>query len=338
MNAEASPALRRCAYGLLALILLMDAIGSMVWGNLLADQVSIFIANFSFLIDSQLTSSIASQVVIAFHFLYVSCRSRDGCGWAYASLRFELDERGKLLKTQALLPIATSGNESGSAECDAAPALGSDQTAPQTPQRNAAAANVFSTIRRRWQLFRQRQVSRCEVFVIPCTAACDDAGGGQAAFALMRPAINLRYLRPLQRLSDTHPKLYLGIAFLSFAVPAIVFTMALSGEARGVANLVCIFFIWIALLGFMSGRRHNVDRVAAKHVLLSFRFAIIAALLATDIAMSIRLMYNGEKHATQVAAYAMIALLVCLSMLIDCSPHLPSAAQISVSVQTHITL
>ena len=92
------------------------------------------------------------------------------------------------------------------------------------------------------------------------------------------------------------------------------------------------------MLGFMSGRRHNVDRVAAKHVLLSFRFAIIAALLATDIAMSIRLMYNGEKHSTQVAAYAMIALLVCLSLLIDCSPHLPSAAQISVSVQTHITV
>ena len=93
---ELSPVLRRSAYGLLALVLLLDVIGSVVWGNPFAIDVSFsFTESFSILLDNQLTSSVASQVAIALHFVYVSFRSRRGCGWAYASLRFELDECGQ---------------------------------------------------------------------------------------------------------------------------------------------------------------------------------------------------------------------------------------------------
>ena len=62
VEAALSPALRRCAYGLLALVLLLDAIGSVVWGNALASKREISVANVVVILDSQLTSCIMSQV------------------------------------------------------------------------------------------------------------------------------------------------------------------------------------------------------------------------------------------------------------------------------------
>ena len=79
--ADLSPRQRRCAYGLLALVVLLDAIGSVVWGNPLASDAYFSVtANFSIFLDNQLTSCIASQAVIALHFVYVSCRSGRGRG------------------------------------------------------------------------------------------------------------------------------------------------------------------------------------------------------------------------------------------------------------------
>ncbi len=64
-----------CAYGVLVLVLILDAIGSVVWGNPLAGDASFSVTkSFSILLDNQLTSSIASQAVLALHFVYVSCR------------------------------------------------------------------------------------------------------------------------------------------------------------------------------------------------------------------------------------------------------------------------
>jgi hypothetical protein len=338
VNADASPALRRCTYGLLALILLLDTIGSVAWGNPLAADVSIFIANFSFLLDNQLTSSITSQLVIALYFLYVSCRSRHGRSWAYASLKFALDECSTSVPMQGLPMMAISRNGTGSTTSALTHNSESIETAPtqQLQRPSAAVSSAFSRLCQRWQWFQRQQMTRCRVFVIPCVSFQGAAGSDKADFVLARPAFNLRYLKPLQRLADANPKLYLGFVFLFLALPCITFNIIFGeGQVRGISTLVFIFFVFIATLAFISSNRNGLDQVAVKHVLCSFRFAIITTLLAMDVALSIRLVYTRDKHPTQVAAYAVTCTFFCLCILMDCSPHLPPAAQISVSVNTH---
>jgi hypothetical protein len=88
----------------------------------------------------------------------------------------------------------------------------------------------------------------------------------------------------------------------------------------------------IMTLGFLSSKRYGLDRVAVKHVALSFRFAIFVTLLATNVALSSREVYTIEKHPLTVVAYALSTLLFCLCILLDCSPHLPPWVQIFISV------
>jgi hypothetical protein len=202
MNAEASPALRRCGYGLLAFVLLLDAIGSVVWGNALASNISISIVNISVILDSQITSCIMSQVVIALHFLYVSCRSLHGRGWAYASLRFELDERGSVVSMPMLPATADCRKDSARAVSLATPMLAmpmlpSEQSSPAESQRaGTASSSLLFRWRVRWLGFQQQRVSRCRVFVIPCVAV-RDAGGSGDGFAVARPVFDMIWLRPL---------------------------------------------------------------------------------------------------------------------------------------------
>jgi hypothetical protein len=333
MEAQLPPALRRCAYGVLALVLLLDAVGSVVWGNPLAGDVSFSVTeNVSVLLDNQLTSSIASQVVIALHFLYVSCRSGRGRGWAYASLRFDLDECGKLMqKSMPLVAIAGSGMESGAAT----PMLASDASA-HTELQHAGAARwkALSRLRQRWLQFQQRQVSRCRVFVVPCVAMRGTGGGGEAAFVLARPAFDLKWLRPLQRLADAHPRLYIGFGCCFLALPVIVLAVVFSAQSqvRGISNLFLNCIMIMMMFGFLSSKRYGLDRVAVKNVALSFRFAIIVTLLATDVALSTREVYTVDTHPLLVVAVALSSLLFCLCILLDCSPHLPPSVQIYISV------
>jgi hypothetical protein len=337
-EAQLPPALRRCAYGVVALVLLLDAIGSVVWGNPLASDVSFSVTqSFSVLLDNQLTSSIASQVVLALHFLYVSCRSGRGCGWAYASLRFELDERGKsMLLSMPMVAIMTgSGMESGASASAATPMLASDASARSELQPAGAARwKVLSRLRQRWLQFQQRQVSRCRVFVVPCVVMRGAGGGGEAMFGLERPAFDLRWLRPLQRLADAHPRLYIGFMFFFLAVPSIVCVIVFNvqSQARGVSIVVFNSMLCIMTLGFLSSKRYGLDRVAVKHVALSFRFTIFVTLLATDVALSSRQVYTIEKHPLSVVASALSSLFFCLCILLDCSPHLPPWVQIFISV------
>jgi hypothetical protein len=339
MEAALSPALRRCEYGLLALVLLLDAIGSVVWGNALASDLKPFsFANVDFKLDSQLTSCIVSQVVIALHFLYVSCRSRHGRGWAYASLRFELDECGRSSLSISMLPTtADCRKDSGRAASAATPMLASDQSAPAESQHaGAAGRSVLSRLRMRWLGFQQRQVSRCRVFVIPCVAVRDaGVGGGGGGFAVARPMLDMRWLRPLQRLADAHPRFYVGFVLCFLAVPSISCAIILRGQSRGMSNIVLNMLICIMILSFLSSKRYGLDRVAAKHVALSFRFAFIVALLATDVALSARRVYTIGRHPTEAGANALMGLAFCLFVLLDCSPHLPALAQIFISVNAH---
>jgi hypothetical protein len=338
METELSPALRRSAYGLLALVLLLDAIGSVVWGNPFASDVSFSVTDsFSILLDNQLTSCVASQVVIALHFVFVSFRSRRGRGWAYASLRFELDECGQSILMSTVPTATNSRKQSGATASAATPMLASDASAPAELQPVGAARwSVFSRLRQRWLQFQQRQVSRCRVFVIPCVAVRGAEGGGEAVFALARPAFDWRWLRlctlPLQRLADAHLRFYAGFMLFFLALPSLLCSIFLQGQAKGVSTLVLNSFLSIMALGFMCSQRYVLDRVAVKHVALSFRFAIMVTLLTTDISLSTREVYTIDKHPTTVVANALTVLLFCLNVLLDCSPHLPLSVQFCYSV------
>jgi hypothetical protein len=336
-EAQLSPALRRCAYVVLALVLLLDAIGSVVWGNPLAGDASFSVTeSFSILLDNQLTSCIASQVVLALHFVYVSCRSGRGRGWAYASLRFELDECGRsMLKSMPMVATMTgSGMESGAAASAATPMLASDASARAELQPAGAARwKALSRLRQRWLRFQQRQVSRCRVFVIPCVAVHGAGGGGEALFTLGRPAFDFRWLWPLQRLADAHPRLYFGFMFFFLAVPSIVFSIVFGPKSQARSSVVVLIsMLCIMMFGFLSSKRYGLDRVAVKHVALSFRFAIFVALLASYLALSIRAVYNNDNHPTVAVALALFLLLFCLCILLDCCPHLPPSVQIYISV------
>jgi hypothetical protein len=338
MNAEVLPALRRCAYGLLALVLLLDAIGSVVWGNALASDVKVSFAKVDFNLDGQLTSCIMSQAVIALHFLYVSCRSQRGRGWAYASLRFELDECGRSLSMPMLPATSNSGTDSGRAASAATPMLASEQPAPAESQHaGAVGSSVLSRLRVRWERFQQRQVSRCCVFVIPCVAVRDAGGSGGGRFAVARPVFDVRWLRLLQRLADAHPRGYFFFMVLFLGIPSILCSVILKdqSEAKGISSLALNSSLCVMMVGFLSCKRYGLDRVAVKHVALSFRFAVIVTLLATDLALFTRGVYTKGREVTVVVASALSRMLFCLSILLDCTPQLPPSAQILLSVNAH---
>jgi hypothetical protein len=88
----------------------------------------------------------------------------------------------------------------------------------------------------------------------------------------------------------------------------------------------------IMMLSFLSSKRYGLDRVAAKHVVLSFRFVVIVVLLATDVTVSVLRVYKFGRHPTLSVANALAGLVFSMCMLLDCSPHLPASAQIFLSV------
>jgi hypothetical protein len=189
-------------------------------------------------------------------------------------------------------------------------------------------------LRQRWLQFQQRQVSRCRVFVVPCVAMRGAGGGGEAVFGLERPVFDLRLLGPLQQLADAHPRLYFGFMFFFLALPSIVCSIVFSvqSQANGISVFVLSSMLCIMTLGFLSSKRYGLDRVAVKHVALSFRFAIFVTLLATNVALNIRDVYTIDQHPLLVVASALSSLFFCLCILLDCSPHLPPSVQIFISV------
>ncbi len=343
-EAQLPPALRRCAYGLLVLVLLLDAIGSVVWGNPLAGDASFFVTeSFSILLSYQLTSSIASQVVLALHFLYVSCRSRRGRGWAYASLRFELDKCGRSMPMPMVPNMTGSRMESGTIASAATPMLASDASEPaQLQHAGAARWNALSRLRQRWLQFQQRwlqfqqrQVSRCRVFVVPCVAVRGATGGGEVVFVLARPALDLRWLGPLRRLADAHPRFYIGFILVFLAVPNFALFLVISEKnagAKGISNAILNSIMCIMMFGFLSSEINGLDRVAVRHVALSFRFLIFVVFFATEFALNLRLVYLKSSHPAECVAAAILSMLCCMCILLDCSPYLPPSVQIYVSV------
>jgi hypothetical protein len=335
LEAEYAPTRRRCAYCFLAIWLLVDATGSYIWGNTLSGQVAVSLGVFEVFLENQLTSSITSQAIIAVHFLFVSCRSRSGRGWAYASLRFELDECGKAsLPNPSLKEMdLTSKSTAASSTCAKTPMFESEEQTCALQNKAAEKLSFLSRWRQRIQRFQQRHLSRCRVFVIPCVADHDVLPGTVVGFAMARPAFDFRFLRPLQRLADAHPKTYMFVLVFFVGLPAIIVEVFLRDRfAQGVILVVLSFIMLTVLLGYLSSRRYGLDRIAAKHLVLSFRFASCVVLCAVHVALSARHAYLYGEHSWRAAAVAILSVVILECALIDCSPHTPASVQYFLTV------
>jgi hypothetical protein len=348
-----TPAMRRWAQRGLALCLCVDAVGSYVWGNDVAGTVSVSVSRFDFVLDSQMTSCVTSQAVLGVYFAYVGWLSRRGRGWYYASLRFELDECGRAsLSRRSVARDAQDVKESMASSSSQPPALFEHLASVATTEaavgrdglQSEADGGLFSTafVRARLRLlqFQSQQLSQCRVFVIPCVAA--SGAGGVADFAVVRPAFDLRLLRPLQRVADAHPKFYASFTFFCLVVPSVACAVVLKAQVRGIPCFFLNFAIGLCFLGFISSRHYNVDRVAVRHVVLSFRYMLIVVLTLQWIALEVRranlVVSQGlasiyDTTPWSVAAVTMLALCFCSCLLLDCSPHLPAAIQIIVTVR-----
>jgi hypothetical protein len=340
-----TPALRRCAQRLLVMCLCTEAVGSYVWGNDIAGTVSLSVSKFEFVLDNQITSCITSQAVLAVYLAYVGWRSRRGRGWYYASLRFELDLCGRASLSQISMVINTQDlNErivtSTSCHEASAPTSGAE-VVPDSMQGKGAPGHCLSRARQCLLRLQQRLMLNCRVFVIPCVAV-KGKGGGDAEFALARPTFDLRFLQPLHFIVDAHPKIYCGFLFFCLAVPSMSFSILLQPQIRGIPTLFFNTALVICILGFLSSKKYNLDKIAVKQVVLSFRFPIFVVLLSQWIALDARrafLVLNEGPESMyymtpwDVAAVTMLCLLFCLCLLFDCSPHLPAAIQILTTVR-----
>jgi uncharacterized membrane protein YhaH (DUF805 family) len=200
-------------------------------------------------------------------------------------------------------------------------------------------STAFSRARQRLLQFQSQQLSKCRVFVIPCVAV---SGAGDADFALARPAFDLRLLRPLQRVADAHPKFYWSSMILFLGLPSFVLVMFIDSNIRGIPNVFFNSALVVFMLGFVSSRHYNVDRVAVRHVVLSFRYLTFVVLLLQWIALYARrahlVLSQGsasiyDKTPWAVAAVVMLVLCFCLCLLFDCSPQLPAAIQTFTTVR-----
>jgi hypothetical protein len=107
--------------------------------------------------------------------------------------------------------------------------------------------------------------------------------------------------------------MYWGFVFLFLFAPNIAIVFFSKGRFRDNSTLILNIITFVVALGFLSGKRYNLDRVAAKHVVLSFRFALISALLVMDVALNMRQVYASDTHPTQIAASVFALLFFCMS-------------------------
>lgn len=333
-----SPLLRRCSYCFIAFILLVDAIGSFIWGNVMASDVTFSVADIQFLLDNQITSCIYSQVVIAFHLMYVSCRSFQGRGWAYAALRFELDDRFKFPTKKHSREMTSNQCESATATSSLIPMLETETLSSGLHCDSLRKSNRFVRFVERCRQLQKLHVSRCRLFIIPCVVINGVRTEGNPELSLERPAFDLKCLRPLQHLANTHPREYIGFCFTFFAVPSIVCSIILKGQFKGISTLVLNLSCVTMAAGYHSSTKHGLDRVALSHILKSFRFAVLATLLTVRVVLSARLSYYNEiVHPSEYAAVAVgsslcSAIFFCQCIVLDGSPHLSPSSQILTTV------
>jgi hypothetical protein len=353
VDRDFTPALRRCAYSLLAFCALVDVLGSFIWGNTLASLVSISIGSFELTLDRHITSSIGSQVAISLYFLVQSLRSRSGRAWEVAPLRFELNVTStsemsmpQLNDASVVLPLAPTTAASTAARSnhdgDEQDTTSSSQLAAAMPDETAPLANesydAISSMRRRWNEFQRRNIARCRVFVIPCVIdeySNSERGAHRSShegLELTRPLLKLHCLRRLQHVAEVHPNVYIAsitlLGLSSFLCQSLINT----NDGKGQATLAFNSAVFILGLGFISSRRNTLDRVAARHVMTSFRFIVLALFLTAMISLGARTSHLGTTSPWQTASGAALSLIFLTCALLDCSPHLPAFSQTCISV------
>ncbi len=341
-----SPVKRRFAYFALTACLFVDAISSFISGNVIETGVSLSFGDFNFLLDNQIASCITSQAVIALHLLFVSCRSRSGRGWAYASLRFELD-CGRVSMSNVNVPVtkADASVLDTTVFCDvvSTPGLTLEDGARIMHHAVDSSSSLYARFRQQIERFQERHLSHCRLFVIHCaennTVETDVCSG----FRISRPAFDIRCLRPLQRLADAHPKMYCSFGFFVFAIPATACNMLMwsftSDDSIQILSSCIVFLnsgMLVMALGYVSSRQHGLDRVAVKHVASSFRFLTCGGLLVGAIVLQTRFYLALNVHPMRAVAFLIICLFFLASLLLDCSPNLPASIQIFITVKYFI--
>jgi hypothetical protein len=143
---------------------------------------------------------------------------------------------------------------------------------------------------------------------------------------------DLKILRPLQRLAENHPAPYFCvIALLGFSSLGSSFVRDRGAEA--ILLLVFNSSTFIVGMGFFTCRRQNIDRVAAKHVVLSFRFLSCVGFLAAFIAISTLSAIAGRMLWLKVASRVMLTLPFFVCAMLDCSPRPSALTQFIISVR-----
>ena len=323
LDASITPPLRRFAYFISISCIVLDGLGSYVWGNAISSNSSLSIGPFKFVLDNQITSCITSQVFIAFHMFYVACRSPNGRGWAYASLRFELNE-SEATMSAPLMPA-------------------SFQKLELVPKSNGTRHRRLSQFFGAWSKFRLRLAAHQErivksscVFSIPCVARGVNMSS-QSEHGLARPLFKFSFLKPLQQLAEAHPAAYLCF-FMFFILGSFVCSSVL--EDPGLATVPLNSFVLVGMLGCFSCRRHNFDVVACKHVVTSFRFVFFVSLLFTWILIDIRRSYFRIQNFTPLATVGVVIaiLILIIAVITDCSPRVSATMQVYMSVRKNVFL
>jgi hypothetical protein len=347
-----NPALRRWFYSVFALCALLDAIGSFAWGNMMASLVSVSIASFSFTLDQHVTSTICSQLVISTYFLVHSLRTGSGRAWHFPPLRFELKasdateismpQMNDSVTDTPLVSAAASEIKFGGCVEESSANVQEHATKPDESSRQAnedshATGPLTSRLRHRWFRFQRRQIGRCRVFFIPCVVhpLLDAARGPSESLEgleICRPLLTLRWLRHLHRFAEAHTNVYIATITLLGVASFSCQLLLITNEGKGQGTLVFNSAVFVLGLGFISSKRNTVDKVAAIHVISSFRFIVLALFLSVMIALGARTSHLGTTSAWQTVSGAVLSLIFLTCALLDCSPHLPAFSQTCISV------
>lgn len=352
VDRDINPALRRWFYCVFELCSLLDAIGSFAWGNMMASLVSISIASFSFTLDQHVTSTICSQLVISTYFLVHSLRTGSGCAWHFPPLRFELKASDameislpqmndsvteKPLVSAAASEIRLGGCIEESTANAQAHATKPDESSHQANKDSHATGPLISRLRHRWFRFQRRQIGRCRVFFIPCVVhpLLEAARGPRdplEGLEITRPLLTLRWLRHLHRFAEAHTNIYIATITLLGVASFSCQLLLKTNEEKGQGTLVFNSAVFILGLGFISSKRNTLDKVAAIHVISSFRFLVLALFLAVMVALGARTSHLGTTSPWQTVSGAVLSLIFLTCALLDCSPHLPAFSQTCISV------
>jgi hypothetical protein len=330
---DCTPAMRRGAYCASTACFVLDMICSFVWGfGTKTNRDHLSFGPVTFILAEQINSCIITQAVVFLHLLYVSCRSRGGRGWAYASLRFELVKQhdvGTLLGEPPCSSIAPQmSSPNGALECM--------QVADMQAKVHT---NVFSRLRHRFLRFQRQSLQESQVFAIPCVESSSYPTSGPktaSGLQMVRPLFRIKFPDFIVRSAELHPNIY-SCVLLAFGLGHIAcFQLQTRVADQGTAAMVLGIIVMVGLLGFFSCKRHNVDSIAAKHVSTSFRFVSICVLCLFAVAFTVRSSYLGYRTPQSVVSGITTYMAFVLCLLVDCCPTLPKIVQTVISVRVCI--